>query len=280
MLSLRTNQKIAIARAISRVLHVARKAVGKSDRVVVRRSGIRWELDLAEGFDLAIYLFGAFEAGTVRFYRRLISPGDVVIDIGANIGAHTLPFAQLVGDTGRVVAFEPTLWALQKLKTNIALNPHLAPRIESVQAMLTASESAAVPAELYSSWPLWERSALHPLHSGQLMSTSGAASTTLDAAISERALPRVDFIKLDVDGNEFDVLRGAQATLRRFRPKILMEFSPCLHSGTTFDDLIDLMNRLGGRATDVQTSAPLPLDAAWLKKNIRFGSSRNVLIRL
>lgn len=280
MLSLRTNQKIAIARAAFRLLHVARKAVGKSDRLVARRSGIVWELDLAQGIDLSIYLFGTFEAGTARFYRRLISSGDVVIDIGANIGAHTLPFAKLVGDAGRVIAFEPTLWAFQKLKTNISLNPHISPRIEAVQAMLTAGENTAVAAEAYSSWPLQHGAALHPVHSGQLMSTSGAVSTTLDAAVSERVLPRLDFIKLDVEGNELEVLRGAQATLRRFRPRILMEFSPSIHSGTGFDHLINFLGALGGHASDVQTGAALTMDATSLKKKIQAGSSRNVLVRL
>jgi hypothetical protein len=111
------------------------------------------------------------------------------------------------------------------------------------------------------------------------MSTSGAATTTQDAAVSARALTSLDFIKLDVDGNEFEVLRGAQATLQRFRPQILMEFAPSVYVGTKFYDLIHLLDALGGRATDVQTGATMTMDPTWLKKKIRAGSSRNVLVR-
>jgi hypothetical protein len=59
-----------------------------------------------------------------------------------------------------------------------------------------------------------------------------------------------------------------------------MEFSPSIHSSTGFDDLINLLDTLGGHASDVQTGAALTMDATWLKKKIQVGSSRNVLVRL
>ena len=61
---------------------------------------INWRLDLLEGIDL----LGSFEPLTVRAYRGIVRPGDTVLDIGANVGAHTLPLAQLVGETCRVIA--------------------------------------------------------------------------------------------------------------------------------------------------------------------------------
>ena len=68
---------------------------------------------------------GAFEKRTVAAYSRLVRPGMTVIDIGANIGAHTLPLAKLVGPTGRVIAVEPTIWAVERLRANLDLNPPL-----------------------------------------------------------------------------------------------------------------------------------------------------------
>ncbi len=99
----------------------------------MRRRGVAWTLDLREGIDFSIWLLGAFELSTVRAYQRILRPGAIVLDIGANIGAHTLHLARAVGTEGKVWAIEPTDYAMGKLKTNIALNPELAPRIVGCQ---------------------------------------------------------------------------------------------------------------------------------------------------
>jgi len=113
-----TPKKIALAKWASAVLRGMRSAVGLSNQVRSTRGGIRWDLDLAEGIDLPIYLPGAFEPRLIRAYGRLIRPGACVVDIGANIGAHTLHFARLVGGRGKVVAYEPTGYAYRKLVAN------------------------------------------------------------------------------------------------------------------------------------------------------------------
>ena len=88
---LKTRQKIVLASMLSSIVCRARALAGKSSETVIERRGIRWNLDLGEGIDFAIFLFGAFELRTLRAYWPLIQPGDFVLDIGANIGAHTLP---------------------------------------------------------------------------------------------------------------------------------------------------------------------------------------------
>ena len=85
---LNTRTKLAIARALNRTLLCGRSLVGLDTKAQVRRHGIVWDLDLEEGIDLSIYLFGCFEPMTSRALQRLVKP---VLDIGANIGAHTLP---------------------------------------------------------------------------------------------------------------------------------------------------------------------------------------------
>ena len=75
-------------------MRALRTLAGKGDVGVFRRGGIVWELDLREGIDFAIYLQGGFEAATLREYGRIVRSGFVALDIGANIGSHTLPLAQ------------------------------------------------------------------------------------------------------------------------------------------------------------------------------------------
>src|SRR5579884_668868 len=151
---LSTKAKIALARPVQRAVVVVRRRFGGGPCVRCRRGGLSWRLDLREGIDFAIFLLGSFEARTVAAYRAIVAPGATVIDIGANIGAHTLPLAACVGPRGRVVAVEPTGYAFARLCEHVRLNQALADRITPVQAMLMGTADAVVPEWIESSWPL------------------------------------------------------------------------------------------------------------------------------
>jgi FkbM family methyltransferase len=156
----------------------------------------------------------------------MIFEGAVVIDIGANIGAHTLRFAHYVGTTGMVVAVEPTGYAFERLKEQVCLNPVLTPRIILLQAMLMGSQDATLAEQIESSWPLHTPKNAHPEHAGVPKATTGATVRTLDGVVSDLDLKSVDFLKLDVDGYEVEVLRGARKTLQLFSPVIFFEHAP------------------------------------------------------
>ena len=81
---LKTKQKIALARLVQMIVMWWRSLIGLSALSQVKRSGVNWELDLQEGIDFSIWLLGAFEPETVRWYQRRIKAGDVVLDIGAD----------------------------------------------------------------------------------------------------------------------------------------------------------------------------------------------------
>ncbi len=279
---LRTNTKLAVARAVSRPLLLARQALGKGPTTVVRRRGLCWELDLEEGVDLAIYLLGSFEASLGRVYQRLVRPGATVLDVGANVGAHTLPLARCAGPHGRVIAFEPTEFAIAKLRRNLELNPVLAPAVTAVQALLVGAAGGAAGAPLvFSSWPLSGGDQVHLLHGGRAMSTRGAEVTTLDDALRERGVTRVDFIKIDTDGHEPEVLEGAAETLRRSAPTILMELAPYTldEAGSSVDDLLSTIRACGYRLYDLRSGAPLDMVADELCARIPEGAGVNLLAK-
>lgn len=247
-------------------------------RAEFSRGGIRWMLDLNEGIDFSIFLLGSFEPDVVRCYEKRVQPGDVVLDIGANIGAHTLHFARLVGVAGRVLAFEPTAYAHAKLRANLALNPELDSRVLLRQTLLTDTPGAALPETICSSWPLAHEEGLHPEHLGKPQTTEGAGSSTLDAAVAAAGVARVAFVKLDVDGHELSVLRGAAGTLRTSRPPILIELCPhvCVEHGYPFSELVDCLLGLGYRFESLEGRA-LPDNAAALEKLIPAKGGINVL---
>ena len=258
---------------------LAREFVGKTDKVTAKRRGIVWELDLAEGIDFAVFLFGTYEWRTINLYKKLLKRGSFVVDVGANIGSHTLPLAEMVGAEGKVLAFEPTEFAFRKLTRNVALNPSLAERIKLQQAMITATPNDALEAEIYSSWPLTMADDLHKQHLGRLMTTSGAVAVTLDDAIANHGLSKLDLIKVDVDGNEHHVLAGATKTLEKLRPAIVMEFAPYLYRSEDFENMIFLLRGLGARVLDIARHTPLPLEPKTLAAAIPEGSSWNVLVQ-
>ncbi|MGC4099111.1 MAG: FkbM family methyltransferase [Nitrospira sp.] len=277
---LKTKHKIALASLAQTVVMGGRRLLGKGCNARVVRSNANWDLDLREGIDFAIWLVGAFEPETVRCYRHIVQAGDVVLDIGANIGAHTLLLAQAVGAHGKVIAFEPTDYAYEKLSKNRALNPNLAGRIRCLQIMLVDSEMAGNPTPgLYSSWPLKDEACLHELHQGRLMETSGAQARTLDSVIVELGLDRVDCIKLDIDGFECGMMRGSDNVLTRWHPAIIMELAPYAleEQGASLRELIELLKDYGYALFDLSRRHPLIMEPGWLQAQIPMGASLNVI---
>jgi FkbM family methyltransferase len=273
-----TSQKIFIATVLSRIVLKIRKAFGLSSSGIFARKGVRWALDLNEGIDFSIYLLGSFEPLTQRKFVKFIGGGDVVIDIGANIGAHTLPFAQMVGNGGKVVAVEPTEYAVNKLRKNVALNEGLSNQIEVIQRLLVGGSDEQIPETIYSSWPLVATDDLHKEHLGRLMSTSGAGKSTLDELVAELNLGRVSALKLDVDGNEYSVLKGAEKTLREYHPVIFMELAPYLFQDEAeFDSLIALLESHNYKLTHISNNNKIPCDPLRIRKIVPKGKSINVI---
>ena len=276
MLSTRT--KISLARAIATPILLTRRLVGRGVEADVARRGIRWSLDLREGIDFSIWLLGRFEGSTVRAYEKIVRPGDVVLDVGANVGAHALPLARLVGPQGRVICFEPTEFAFRKLLANTNRNPDLARRMTIVQAMLVGAARETVPERLFSSWPLTPSRDLHTLHGGRSMTTHGARATTLDAALREAGVARVNFVKIDVDGHECSVLLGARETLRQ-QPTILMELAPYVldETGASIEELVQILAEAGYTLAELGSKREIPLDGQAIRALVPSGSSMNVL---
>ena len=275
---LTTRTKIALAATLQQLVTAVPGLTKRGAQVVVNRSGIRWSLDLSEGIDFSIWLLRAFERRTVAAYSRLVKAGDTAIDIGANIGAHTLFLSRLVGPKGHVIAVEPTAWAVQRLRHNLDLNPELASVVDIRQALLVATPGEPVPAEIYASWPLDGRD-VHPKLRARPKPTSGAEAITLDQLVQQEGIDRVDFIKLDVDGHEVAILNGGMETLQRDHPAIIFELSPYILAESG-DDAITLLSRLhdlGYRLYDLTLRHPLSSDFAAIANRIPDGGGINVI---
>jgi FkbM family methyltransferase len=270
-----------MAKMACRAVALGRAVAGRDMHARVRRGGIRWDLDLTEAIDLSIYLLGRFEARLALLLTRLAPPGGTVLDVGANIGSHTFPLARAVGESGRVLAYEPTSFGYGKLLANLALNPELAPRVVPVHAMLVGGAEDTPEAVAFASWPLTGGAGLHPQHLGRAMATDGARAVTLDDHLAEAGVTRVDLIKIDVDGAECAVLRGAAGTLALHRPVIVMEWAPYIHAelGHRLHECLSVVRGLGYTFEGVETRRRYPADFSDGSVRLPSGASINVVGR-
>jgi len=226
---MRTITKIRFAEILLKIVYLINPAIKKRNgRAVVRRKNINWALDIREGIDLSIYVFGGFERDSINIYNKISRcDGLVVFDVGANIGSHTLLLASLVSEDSMIHSFEPTEFAYNKLSYNIGLNSDLSGKIICKQYFLSSTEQSKPPESVYSSWVLLSDGVnKHMHHRGVMKETSGALQTTIDEYCLVNKIQRIDFMKLDVDGYELDVLEGARETVRSSHPVVLFEYAP------------------------------------------------------
>jgi len=276
---LSTKLKILAAGCMQKTINLFYKDVSNIHSV---KNGIHWNLDLQEGIDFAIFIFGCFEKETTNALSRMIKKGDVVIDIGANIGAHTLHMAKSVGDKGKVFAIEPTNYAFNKLKNNIMLNPLISNRIIPRQLLLVSEHNKNDKVSgIYSSWPLVDTDNRHRVHCGVEMSISNAKKNTLDNVIVENRISKIDIIKLDVDGNELDILIGGQNSITKFRPIFVMELGPDQYEkNSNFDKVVELMVSMGYEFYSLNERVKYPSDSILLRKIIPEMGSINVIAKM
>lgn len=188
--------------------------------VMVLRDGTRlaWDpADLRTAPNMLLF-HGEYEPREAAVLEAYARPGDVVLDVGANVGWYTLLFARRVGPRGRVHAFEPVPRTFQVLARNVELNA-AGDRVTLVLEGLAERDGDAefyLPAGTGSVAASRQR-----LFADQDNERVRVRLTTLDAYAAP--LTRLDLLKADVEGGELPLLQGGMATLRRFRPVLFLE---------------------------------------------------------
>jgi len=183
----------------------------RDHKTIVTLDGMTFELNLGEIIDLAIYLQN-FESEVVLAIEENCYRDMTVFDIGANIGAHTLRFAKNVGPTGKVFAFEPTDYAYLKLVRNLSLNTFQ--NTFTIQVALSDLNLKQQMINFRSSWRTDRK---------KVETRNRVDFERLDDWCQRNNVEKVDLIKMDVDGNEFPILKGGKKIIHRCRPVFLME---------------------------------------------------------
>lgn len=193
----------------------------KSDPLVangnVRLKACRYGLMLYLASDQVIGrsldCYGEFSEGETELFRQIVPPGACVVEVGANVGAHTVWFGKAVGPAGRVIAFEPQRVIYHLLCANIALND-----LSNIYTHQAAAGRAAgtifLPRLNYA-----QPNNYGGLGLGNWPEGDPVPMVTLDSL----NLPACDLLKVDVEGMESEVIAGAEQTIQRWRPLLYLE---------------------------------------------------------
>jgi FkbM family methyltransferase len=210
------------------------------------RWGSEFYLSPYYDIDRDIIAFGSYEPAFHDFLERNVRAGMVCLDIGANLGEVALHLARKTGPSGRVLAFEPIPPVRARLERHVARNG--LGGIVSVESVALSSAEGRVTMSFATDAERnqGQGSLVRIEHEATLLRVE-VATQTLDSLVAARALPRVDLIKIDVQGAEPLVLAGAHETLARFAPDLFMEVSPddLRFSGTDSRALCAIVEQLG-----------------------------------
>lgn len=186
-----------------------------------------------KGLEEIIYYLGIYEAGTISVLKRVLKQGDIFFDVGANIGSISCVASCFVGTTGQVHAFEPHPRIYKLLEYNRRINQiwNLFPHNVAVGGKLDQLK-------IYDRTEI-NRGAATLIHPGGSVNESYEVDVMpIDWLIENRKLPRPTLIKIDVEGFELEVLKGAEKLLASSQaPMLCVEYSTYLpqHGGETRD---------------------------------------------
>ena len=180
---------------------------------------------------------GVYEYWMARLFTDLVREGMTILDIGAHKGSYSLLFASLMHDTGRVLAFEPDPANSVWIRKNIEANNYQC--IELRQFALSDSEGTATFYAADGLGSLMSNPSVRVVHKEPLP----VQTRTLDNVLNEEGIRGVDLMKIDVEGADLLVLRGAERTLRSMNVRLLMDVD--VHSNAERKELFDLLQSCG-----------------------------------
>jgi FkbM family methyltransferase len=205
--------------------------------------GINFRIDFRDEIQKQIY-FNSYELRNLNPVVKLVKPGWICFDVGANVGIYALRFAKKLNFKGKVYAFEPEATNFERLRENINLN-EFARIVTPIRVALTNYDGTGT---LYLS--NHEQSGWHSLTEFKDIARSKVEVKTmkLDTFVSENSINRIDLIKIDVEANEFEMLEGAKECLRnKIFKYIFIEFNgPRLaEKGRNFGQFMNVFRQNG-----------------------------------
>lgn len=258
-----------LTRVSRRIYHgyIALKTRRLTDHFI-DRNGLRFQFDSGNLIERQMATAGYWEEDTTHFIERFVKPGMSVAEVGANIGAHTLPIAARLMDGGRITAFEPTDWAHGRLLENLRLNPQL--KNIAVEKSFVADVTEPIQTRATSFWTVDGV--------GNNTSFYEIVPIRLDDYFAHH--DRLDILKIDVDGADHKVIKGAKQVIERCSPIIYVEVGHGLREfGSSVDALLADLTGMGYSlsAYDYRAKSFRPIDVSQAAMKLQKQPVINVL---
>ncbi len=212
----------------------------KYDRIPISVCGEQFLINIHKEDELLSNIIreqNVYTRNDLLIFKKLLNLGDYFIDVGANIGWHTIFGSLLVGDTGKVFAFEPNVINYKVLESNIELN-----NLSNVSAINLALSNFIGPSKLYCSKNNYGDHIMITVDHTLNRDSEDITSTTLDQFISNNDIDaqKIKLIKMDIQGSEALALAGMQQFIKKYKPPIILEYAP-LHLKLCESSPFDIM---------------------------------------
>ncbi len=199
--------------------------------IFTTRNGIRWDAStLPDLIGTPLFWNGTYQDDVQMCFRLLLQEGDVVFDIGGHFGLMSIVADQLVGNSGQVIAFEPNPQSRQTLQyhldlnkaTNVTIEPvGLLDKVGTLDFYITEASANSTFVKTFANSRQYEKTVVN--------------IDTLDGYVQRTGISP-NFIKIDIEGAEYECLLGGEETIRSAKPIIMTEFNPNSQTNSILDE--------------------------------------------
>ena len=226
-------------------------SAGLRQRDVAVRNGVAKGLKFNTGESCPELALGTYEVPIQNIFAQHLKSGDVFYDIGANVGFFSIIAARLVGDTGKIYAFEPGRENAQSIRHNARLNNFS--QIEVIEKAVShrSGEGQLLLAE-YSGGHALATADAPPDLAGEVT----VDLVSIDDLIAQNKIEPPNFVKVDVEGAELDVLQGMRETIKTHQPTIIYEVDDGDRAGyeRKYNELANFFESLNYQVTQTENS--------------------------
>jgi len=204
--------KISNTSFVGKLLRLPLKLI-PSKTVITILSGNLKGKSWIKGSGVNGYWLGFYEKENQKIFRELIKKGDIVFDVGAHVGFFTLLASALVGNKGEVFAFEPSKRNIEFLRKHVKLN-----QCRNIKLIVSAASDYSG----IGNFDITANSFTGKLDKKTTQKEGGVKVITLNKFVDDNKISKVDFIKIDVEGEELKVLEGSRKIIAKFKPNMLI----------------------------------------------------------
>jgi FkbM family methyltransferase len=169
------------------------------------------------------YFPKGYEKDNFLFINKHLRPGMTILDIGAHIGLMSIPFSKRTGPEGKVFAFEPTPTTVRVLEKTVKLNGG---SNVSIEPYALSHKKGKLTFHISENEVDNSNSLVNNKRTDRMENAIEVDVSTIDDIVREKGLERIDFIKIDVEGAELQVLKGGDQTISKFRPPMILSIHP------------------------------------------------------